>query len=236
MVAVGRDITQRKRAEAALRRLTQRLVTAQEEERRRLSRDLHDEAGQTLTTLMISLEVIKADLPPEANSVRQRLGQAIALIDATMQRIRLLAHNLRPPALDAVGLDRTLEGLCHDFAERTELSIRYAGARLPALPDPVSISLYRFLQQALTNVVKHADASQVQVALRYDGETIELSVEDDGRGFDPSAAFADPDHPDSLGLLGMQERLKLLDGQLQVAAQPRRGTRLLARIPWTRAK
>jgi signal transduction histidine kinase len=209
-----------------LRRLTQQVVSAQEEERHRLSRELHDEAGQALTALKISLDLIQSDLPVETGSLRQRLGEAVALTETTMEQIRLLAYGLRPPALDAVGLNYTLEGLCRDFAERTQLSIDYAGAELPALPEAANICLYRFLQEALTNVAKHAHANHVRVAVRCDAETISLSVEDDGQGFEVQAkALA------GIGLLGMQERIELLGGRLEIESWLGQGTRLTAYIP-----
>jgi PAS domain S-box-containing protein len=213
-----------------LRRLTQQVVSAQEEERHRLSRELHDEAGQALTALKISLDLIQSDLPVEAGSLRQRLSEAVTLTETTMEQIRLLAYGLRPPALDAVGLNYTLEGLCRDFAERTQLSIDYAGAELPVLPEAANICLYRFLQEALTNVAKHAHANQVWAALRCDVETVSLSVEDDGQGFEVQSRAST-----GIGLLGMQERIELLGGRLDIESWPGQGTRLTARIPLHKA-
>ncbi|MDH4137268.1 MAG: PAS domain-containing protein, partial [Anaerolineae bacterium] len=214
-----------------LRRLAEQIVSAQEDERQRLSHALHDEAGQALTALGISLELIREDLPVEFGLLRQRIGDAAALADATMEQIRLLAQDLRPPALDAVGLNPTLEAFCRDFARRTQLSIDYLGLELPMLPEAVNICLYRFLQEALTNVAKHACASQVCVALRYDAETVSLSVEDDGRGFDRQARLSVLGWPMGIGLLGMQERLESLGGRLEIESQPGQGTRLVAHLP-----
>jgi signal transduction histidine kinase/DNA-binding response OmpR family regulator len=213
-----------------LRRLTQQVISAQEEERRRLSRELHDEAGQALTALKISLDLIRSDLPVEAASLRQRLSEAIVLTETTMEQVRLLAHGLRPPALDTVGLNYTLEGLCLDFAERTQLSIDYADAELPVLPEVVNICLYRLLQEALTNVAKHAHANRVWAALRCNGEMVGLSVEDDGQGFDVRARMSA-----GIGLLGMQERIELLGGQLEIESRLDQGTRLTARVPLEKA-
>jgi len=214
-----------------LRQLTQQLVSAQEEERHRLSRELHDEAGQALTALKIGLELIRADLPVEAGSLCQRMSEAVALTDAAMERIRLLAQDLRPPALDAVGLNPTLEGFCQDFSERTRLCIDYVGAEVSVLPEAVNIGLYRFLQEALTNVVKHANANYVGVALRYDGQVVSLSVEDDGQGLEVWDKISVSGRPAGIGLLGMQERLELLDGRLEITSRPGQGTRLVARVP-----
>jgi signal transduction histidine kinase len=195
-----------------------------------LSRELHDEAGQALTALKISLDLIQSDLPAEAGSLRRRLGEAEAMTETTMEQIRLLAHALRPPALDTVGLNYTLEGLCCDFAERTQLSVDYVGAKLPVLPEAVNICLYRFLQEALTNVAKHAQARQVRVGLCCDAETVSLSVADDGKGFDEQSETSA-----GIGLLGMQERIELLGGKLEIESWPGRGTHLMAHIPLQKA-
>lgn len=214
-----------------LQRLTQQLVSAQEEERQRLSRELHDEAGQALTALKISLELIRLDLPAELEDLRQRLSGVVNLTDTTMEQIRALAHALRPPALDTVGLNPTLEGLCRDFADRTRLAIDYRGADISGLPDPVNISLYRVLQEALTNIAKHAGAKQVQVALRDEGQAVSLTVTDNGQGFDPRAVLTGNSRPAGIGLMGMQERLQILGGRLIIESTPEKGTRLEARIP-----
>jgi PAS domain S-box-containing protein len=216
-----------------LRQLAQQIVSAQEEERRRVSRELHDEAGQALTALRIGLQLMRADLS-ESDALHERLDEAITLTETTMQRIRLLAQDLRPPALEAVGLGPTLEGFCRDFAERTGLQIGFRGVDLPTLPDEISICLYRFLQEALTNVVRHAEAGRVQVSLDRDSETLNLSVEDDGRGFYEDWGSAG--QPVGMGLLGMQERLELLGGWLEIASHPDEGTRLVAHIPWEQDK
>lgn len=215
-----------------LRWLTQQVVAGQEEERRRLSRELHDQASQALTVLRINLELICGDLSPRARSLRQRMGQAMALVDETAQQLRSLAHDLRPPALDTLGLDPALEDLGQDFAERTRLLVSYVGAELPALSDAVNICLYRFLQEALTNVARHASANQVRVALKYDGAVVSLAVEDDGRGFDARIAQSPVDRLTGLGLLGMRERLESVDGWLEVESLLGQGTRLVAHVPW----
>jgi signal transduction histidine kinase len=211
-----------------LRYLTEKVVSAQEEERRRVSRELHDQAGQALTALKMSLSAVKARVPPELQDSQEQLAEAVELTDQTMEQIRLLAHDLRPPVLDTFSLNSALEGLCREFAERSKLSITYHGAELPTLRDPVAISLYRFLQEAFTNVVKHANASQVRVVLDVCEETIELSVTDDGHGF---AASEELRPRNGIGLIGVQERFEMLGGQLEIDSAPGRGARLTACIP-----
>ena len=211
--------------------LTQRVVSAQEEERRRLSRELHDEAGQALTALRISLGLIRGDLPAEMVSLHRRLDETIELSESITDQLRFLAQALRPPALDAVGLNATLEGLCRDFNKRTQLPIEYAGADLPRVPDSVGIHFYRFLQESLTNVSKHAQAHQVRAALTHHEDMLSLSVEDDGLGFDVGGKLGSESHG-GIGLLGMRERLVLLKGRLEITSRPGHGTRLVARVPW----
>ena len=217
--------------EDELRRLTQKVIDAQEEERHRVSRELHDEAGQALTALKISLDLIRSDLSLESGPIYQRILGAVDLTDTTMEKVRLLARGLRPPELDAVGLNPTLEGFCREFAQRTQLSIDYRGVEMPTLPDTFSISFYRFLQEALANVAKHAMATRVRVELSHNADAVSLMVEDDGRGFIPGRHATGGGQSNGIGLLGMEERFELLGGRLEVESRPGQGTRLVAQVP-----
>jgi signal transduction histidine kinase len=214
-----------------MRQLARKLVSAQEEERRRLSRVLHDEAGQALTALKISLDLIRDELPPILRPLARRVADASTLTETTLAQLRALAQDLRPPALDTVGLNHALEGFCRRFSGRTQIPITYLGEDLPMLSEAVHICLYRFLQEALTNVAKHACADQVNVVLYADEREIRLSVEDDGQGFDRRARLSSPGWPMGIGLLGMQERIESLGGQLDLESHLRQGTRLVAHIP-----
>jgi signal transduction histidine kinase len=222
-----------------LRQLAQQVVVAQEEERHRVSRELHDEAGQALTVLKFSLEMVRTALPAEGSpltreafdSLRRHLADAVAMCDMTMTGIRQLAHDLRPAALDDLGLHPALEGFCHDFAERTGLIIKYVGGEPPPLPNAFRICFYRFLQEALTNVVRHAQARQVWIELRCTAHLVSLSVADDGQGFDKLSAVSEAGHEKGIGLAGMQERLESLGGRLEIVSQPGQGVRLAAHLP-----
>jgi signal transduction histidine kinase len=152
-------------------------------------------------------------------------------VDATRERIRLLAHDLRPPALDTVGLNLTLEDFCHHFSRRTSLAIAYHGVSLPGLPDAVNICLYRFLQEALTNVARHAQATQVEVRLQAESHTVCLAVTDNGRGFASGPRLAPARQGMGLGLVGMQERIAMLGGWLDIESVPGQHTRLAAFVP-----
>jgi signal transduction histidine kinase/putative methionine-R-sulfoxide reductase with GAF domain len=215
-----------------LRGLTHQVVTAQEDERHRISYQLHDETGQALSALQINLSLIRDDLGKESAELRRRLDDAIDLTASTIEHIRSLADNLHPPALNVVGLNLTLHNLCRSFTARTYLSVEYRGADLPQLSHAYRIVFYRLLQEALTNVLKHAQARKVDVSLDYDGRHITLNVADDGRGFDPEAIRATTGQPGNIGLFGLQERFARLGGQLTIKSQPGKGACLIARAPW----
>ncbi len=224
------DITRRKRAEDAIHKLANRVVHAQEKERQRLSRELHDEAGQALTALKLSLQLLEADLPLDTEVLRQNLKEAIMLSDSTMEQIRRLAWDLRPPALDTIGLNLTLESFCRDFSKRTQLLIDYNGYNVRGISDAMNICIYRVLQEALTNVVKHAQAREVTVTLSQDAHTVRLIVADNGQGFDTASGKPDS-KTGGIGIMGMRERLELLGGWLEVGTGPGRGLRLSATLP-----
>jgi signal transduction histidine kinase len=174
---------------------------------------------------------MRDDLLSGRAPLHQRLDATISLTESITDQLRFLAQALHPPALGAVGLDATLEGLCRDFSKRTQLPIEYAGANVPRVSDGVGIHLYRFLQEALTNVSKHAQASGVRVTLGHENDMLSLTVEDDGVGFDVTNKFSGKSQG-GIGLIGMRERLDLLKGRLDIMSQPGRGTRLVACVPW----
>jgi len=219
-----------KLANERLRALTHDAVTTQEEERRRVSLELHDEAGQALTALKLSLQLLRDELSSTGNSLRQHLEEAISLTDRTIEQIRMLAQGLRPPALESAGLNSTLQGLCGEFARRTQIQINYSGTELPDL-GPASICLYRFLQEALTNAVRHGHATEIQVRLERDAEQVCLAVEDNGQGFDTQRVLSGQENPKSMGLIGMQERIKMVGGRLEIDSKPGCGARLIAHVP-----
>ena len=232
------DITALKEAEEEvqkmaqqLRELATRVVNAQEEERQRISRELHDEAGQALTALKISLELIRKSLPPEETELSQNLEEAITLTHTTRHHIRRLAQGLHPPVLDTLGIHLALEDLCREFSRRTRLTIDYSGREIPPQSDAVQVSLYRFVQEALTNVALHAQATRVRVNLDYDRNEIIVSVADNGRGLE-TGDLREGERPNGgLGLLGMRERFRLLDGWLEVDSHKGTGLTLVAHLP-----
>jgi signal transduction histidine kinase len=207
------------------RTTVERIVSGQEQERRRLSRELHDETGQALTSILLGLKAIEETQDTERFPAA--LAELRALVVATLQDVRRLAVELRPKALDDFGLVPTLERLTSTFEEQTGIAT-HLESRLPEsrLPSEIETVLYRVVQEALTNVVKHADANRVSIVLMRRNGSVTTVVEDDGRGFDPSAA-----REDALGLAGMRERLALVGGRLRIESGVGSGTTLVAEVP-----
>jgi PAS domain S-box-containing protein len=206
-----------------LHQLTRRILSAQEDERRRIARELHDEAGQALAVLKMNLTLLRNGI--QDSELRQQLQEVLDLTGQTAKNIRHLAHNLRPPALDAFGLEHTLEELCRKFSEHTKIGLDYNANNLPTLSTDFNIVCYRFVQEALTNIAKHANASHVHINVQSQEDTLVIEVRDNGQGFDIEKAKL------GIGFLGMTERLELLDGTLDVESTIGEGTRLTARIP-----
>ena len=202
-----------------------RAVQAQEAERRRLARELHDETGQALTSMLLGLaSVERAETAEEA---RIAAGELRELVVETLQNVRRLAVELRPSALDDFGLEPALRRLGQTVKEGGALDVqvetRLGAERL--LPE-VETAVYRIVQEALTNVVKHAAAERVSIVVTRMPQRLIVMIEDDGSGFDPGAGPGE-----GLGLLGMRERVQLLDGLLTIEAQPGSGTTLVAELP-----
>jgi two-component system, NarL family, sensor histidine kinase DevS len=201
-----------------------RVVTGQEVERRRLARELHDETGQALTSILLGLKAVED--APDAESMRAAAAELRGLVVATLQDVRRLAVELRPKVLDDFGLVAALERLVETVSERSGIEIHLEARLGPdRLPELVETTLYRLVQEALTNVVKHAQARRVSVLLVRRAGSATAVVEDDGVGFDVEEA-----RPDGLGLPGMQERVGLLEGTLRVESSPS-GTTVAAEVP-----
>ncbi|HEX5247015.1 MAG TPA: GAF domain-containing protein [Gaiellaceae bacterium] len=214
--AVAVDLSQRV-ARDALRRV----VAAQELERRRLARELHDETGQALTSILLGLK------PLEDGTANEAVAELHELVVTALQDVRRLAVELRPKVLDDFGLVPALERLAESFGEQTGLRVDFRSTiGEERLPSEVETALFRLVQESLTNVVKHSHANNVSIVLTRKGDAVAVVVEDDGTGFDPGETG------DGIGLLGMRERLALLDGTLDVESAAGSGTTLVAEVPW----
>lgn len=231
------DVTEQRHSEAALRQaaqdlhgLTRRLVQAEEAERRRLARELHDRVGQSLSALNINLDIISREshsLPP---AIRQRLQDSLGLVDGTLQSIENVMADLRPPLLDEYGLGAALAWHAEEFSRRTGVQATVAdrdpaGAK-NARPE-AAVALFRIAQEALNNVLKHAKAKSVCVDVSATDEELILDVRDDGQGFDPRAA-----RKGRWGMTTMRERAEAAGGQLHIDSTPGQGTRIHARVPF----
>ena len=202
-----------------------RAVQAQEAERKRLARELHDETGQALTSILLGLAAVESS--KTAEEAHAAAADLRGLVVETLQSVRRLAVELRPSALDDFGLEPALRRLGETVREGGALDVqvetRLGAVRLPA---DVETALYRIVQEALTNAVKHAGANHVSVVVTRKATGVQVMIEDDGSGFDPAARSTG-----GLGLLGMRERVELLDGTLAIDTSPGAGTTLIVELP-----
>lgn len=219
-------------AREQLHRLAARMSEAQETERRRLAIELHDRVGQNLTALGINLNIVRSLLPQDQMArLGPKLDTAMSLLEETIERIRDLNSDLRPPVLDDYGLLAALRWFCQRFTERTGLETVVEGREPdPRLEQMADIGLFRIAQEALTNAAKHARARSVVVRYEEDGGVVRLTIADDGVGFDPST-YRSSERRAGWGLIGMQERAAAVGGQLRIESKPGAGTRVLVSIP-----
>lgn len=219
--ALYRSLQQRN---AQLARLSARMVAQHEEERRRLSRELHDETAQVFSAVRMELGVIRQSAGPETSG---RLEHVLELTDTGIQSIRNVTHRLRPSLLDDLGLVPALRSLATEFEERTEVAVELTlPGDLPPLSHDSELALFRALQEALSNVIRHAEASRVHIALECSDLVVSLSVRDDGCGQD--AVRGQEEH---MGLTGMRERITALGGSVDVYSEVGRGFGITARVP-----
>ena len=219
---IGRDITRRREAQAAVRegeerfrQLSQELATAQESERRRVAEQLHDETGQSLTTTKIQLQMLEADISDDFPELSDRVQTTVDLVELTTGHIRMLARGLRPTGLDNLGLNSALENYCREFADFTELKINYQGEDAHPMSDAELLCFYRIMQEALTNIARHAKASSVKFKLVRTEWACTLVGQDNGRGFSISDQMLNGGHSDHMGIVSMKDRIEILGGSLE---------------------
>jgi len=210
-------------ANVALHRMNEAL----EEEVKRIAHALHDEAGQLLAAVHLSLDQMERQLDADTKA---RLQEVKGLLNDVEHQLRHLSHELRPTLLDDLGLVPAIEFLSEGVAKRTGLHVAIRSSYERRLPAPIETALYRVVQEALTNISKHAQAASVRIRLRGHGKAIQCSITDDGVGFDPSAIANNP-HGRGLGLLGMREKLQPLGGVVEINSNPGQGTKLLITVP-----
>lgn len=223
-----RDITRQIRAEERLKLVTLQLLTNQEDERRRVAQDLHDDLGQRLTALSLNLKAIDSDIESGHNEeVGDQVKEAIRAVEDMVRHIRQVCYELRPPSFATLPLAEVLETLCSSLALPADLRVIFSSQeQLLPVPDMQATVLYRLVQEGLNNVAKHAQATSVWINLEYADGEVNISVEDDGQGFDPSQKSKR-----GMGLRGLRERFSMLNGHFDVESDPGKGTRLYGSLP-----
>jgi len=211
--------------------LLRQLALAEEDERLRLSRELHDQMGQLVTALLLGLRALQDGSASADQSAR--IAELEKLADRIAREVQQLALDLRPPALDALGLPAALEDLLHEFSARTgiEADLQTIGLTGERFPAEVETMLYRVAQEGLTNVAKHSRATHVSLVLERRGGNLSIILEDDGEGFELESVLVSPEKARRLGLRGMRERVARLGGTLEVESSPCAGTCLFIRAP-----
>lgn len=211
----------------ALQKLTRKLVKTQEEARRNISRELHDETGQALMQLKYYVNSIVSEFNPNTTlPLSKRINECSEIIDSLIFQTRSLSHKLRPPSLDPGGINVALSEYCQEFAQTSGLEIVYKGKNLEGIPEETSINIYRILQEALSNIKKHAQAKKVYVTFGLKNKLITLLIKDDGIGYDPRTPT------NGIGVLGMKERIAQLSGKVKIKTKPGKGTCIKIYIPF----
>jgi signal transduction histidine kinase len=220
------------------RKYLSQIIETQENERRRISRELHDEIGQALYAIKFDLEMIDKDLPQQTPLLRGRLEEAKSLSSQTLTSMRQLASDLRPTMLDDLGLIPTLRWYIQNFSNRLGICSNFETIGLEQKLSPeIETAFYRIVQEALNNIAKHAQADRVEISLVKRDSRIHASIQDNGKGFDPERELR-PESPEKrgFGIIGIQERVSLLGGQLEIQSRPGLGTLISIEIPYERVR
>ena len=230
ILSVGVDVTQRKQAQRQVQSLTHQLIKAQENERLKISRDLHDHIAQDLSTLKISLETLFKDQPPVIQKNVERLSE---ILHRSIASVRDMAYDLRPPGLDQLGLVKTLYRYSEDFSKANRLEIDFAAAGLEelSLEYETEINIYRLIQEALNNIKRHASATHVTIRLVASSPDIVIRIKDNGRGFNVNDRMKQALKEKRMGLQSMVERVHLLQGKINIQSRHDQGTYILIEIP-----
>ena len=227
LCGISTDITELKKAQDQLRRLSGSIMAGQEKERTAIARELHDELGQVLTALRMDSVWLAEHLKNGAANAAARASKMCELIDSTIDEVRGLATRLRPGVLDHLGLIDALEWYAAEFAKRTGITCIFKSLDISKVDDIVATAAYRIAQEALTNVARHSFATKAQITLKADAGTLTLAVTDNGRGFDTRRIA----ESECLGLAGMRERASLIGGSLEIQSKPQKGTQVYFKLP-----
>ncbi len=237
--AFVRDITEKKKAEATekhkkeLQLLSSHIISIQEKERRRISRELHDEAGQALTAMKINIEMMENNIPGSSTNIRKRLAETKQLVTHTLHEIRSLAFDLRPSSLDHFGALAAIREYSKNYSERTNINVKVRGENIVERFSPeIDILLYRCAQEALNNVTKHSEATNVTIEIVQEEQEIHMRIKDNGKGFDIKEPFEENMNGAGIGLFGMKERVSLLNGSLRIHSEENKGSELEILVPF----
>ncbi len=233
-VAIRHEITKRKELEEELKVLPQRIIQAQEAERERISREIHDDMGQSLVTFKIFLQSTLLHSQPDAVRQKESVGKLLHNLNDIIDKARHLTTRLRPSALEVLGLATTLKALIDEFKEK--------GFKIKFIYDPLdnvrlqgdSINLYRIIQESLTNILKYAHATQVDIKIKVTQHQLLLTIKDNGRGFNLNKKRVSAKTGAGLGLSTMSERARLLKGQINISSKVGMGTKIILDIPITK--
>ena len=223
MLGVNMDVTERKRADETLSEMTRKLIEAQEQERARIGRELHDDINQRLAMLAVELEQLTGS-PSEVESRAQQLRKQISEISNDVQA---LSHELHASKLDYLGVVSGIRSWCKEFGERQQMVIDFKSDVSSSVPSDIGITLFRVLQEALHNASKYSGVKRIEVELREASSEIHLVVTDLGRGFNVETAIQGR----GLGLTSMQERIRLVKGTIEIRSKPMSGTSIHVRVP-----
>jgi signal transduction histidine kinase len=228
MVGMVADITERKLAEEALSKISGRLIEAHEEERTWIARELHDDIGQQLALLANNLELMEQDPPDSVDEIRNRASEQLKRVHEISADVQAMSHRLHSSKLQYLGIVAAAKGFCQEFSEQHKVEIDFTHSDIPpTVPEEVSLCLFRVMQEALQNAVKHSGVRHFEVELRRASDRIHLTVHDSGLGFDTQAGVNDR----GLGLVSMLERVNLVKGTFSIDSRPGRGTTIHARVP-----
>jgi PAS domain S-box-containing protein len=228
IIGLVADVTERKLAEEALSSVSRRLIEAQEQERARIARELHDDLSQRMALLSVSLAQFEENLPDLSSKIRQQAHNIREVAKEVSSNIHNLSHQLHPSKLDTLGLVAAVGGFCRELSDQHELQVLFVHRDIPGqIPKDVTLCLFRIVQEALRNIVKHSGAAEAKVELSGHDDRIDLCVSDSGAGFSIESANGDA----GLGLISMRERVRLVRGHFSVESELSHGTRIRVRVP-----
>ena len=226
------DITTEVKAKQRLSALTRELINMQENERQRIAKELHDEVGQALSAIKINLNLMNKRLGPDFLDIRKTITKTDQIVNNLIIDLKRIALDLRPSMLDHLGLEATLHAYIKEFKSRTKLDVAYDISMLnKRLPIDIEITLYRIIQEALTNIVKHSSANKIGIDIKEQNERINILIQDNGQGFSVDKAFNPETRGISFGIIGMQERVKNLGGDFEISSEKGKGTKLSLYVP-----